>query len=87
MTTGWYVLTGLAVLVWLGVVALSIRSERARKSREARMTPEQREQQRREIEASTRGAPSGYAPVNPGGFVAAGGVGAGDGCGDGGGCG
>ena len=87
MSTGWYALTGVAVLVWLGMLALSIRSERARKAREAKMAPEQCEGQRREIEAFRRGAPSGFAPAilgGSGGSGAGGGVG---GCGDGGGSG
>jgi hypothetical protein len=45
----WYALIGLlVVLAFVGMLVLSIRSERARREAEAKMTPEQREVARRE---------------------------------------
>jgi type VI protein secretion system component VasK len=48
----WYALIGL--LAFVAILVLSIRSERARREAEAKMTPEQREVERREREAFRR---------------------------------
>ena len=51
----WYALIGLlVVLAFVGMLVLSIRSERARRQAEAKMTPEQREAERRERAAFRR---------------------------------
>jgi hypothetical protein len=63
MSIEWYALILLGVLVWLGMLALSIRSERARRAREAKMTPEQREAERREREAFNRMGGGGLPPM------------------------
>jgi hypothetical protein len=51
----WYALIGVVgVLVFVGMLVLNGRSERARREAEAKMTPEQREVARREREAFRR---------------------------------
>jgi hypothetical protein len=51
----WYALIALViVLAFVGVLVLKVRAERARRAAAARMTPEQREVERREREAFRR---------------------------------
>jgi hypothetical protein len=51
----WYVLIGVVVvLAFVGGLVLNVRSERARREAEAKMTPEQREAARREREAFSK---------------------------------
>jgi hypothetical protein len=51
----WYALIGLVItLVFVGALVLNVRVERARRAAEAKMTPEQREVERRERAAFRR---------------------------------